>query len=60
MIIRHLCFILLAFAAVTRTTFAQTNPFACQPPQLLGMISGLNNPTSMTIDGNDAYIIEQK
>jgi len=32
--------------------------YICQPPQMLGMISGLDNPASLTIEGDYAYIAQ--
>ena len=62
MIMRKICSMLslLLFIALPHPATAQNDPFTCQPPQTIGVLAGLNDPTSITIDGDYAYIIEQK
>ncbi|HCT43715.1 MAG TPA: hypothetical protein DF699_00710, partial [Phycisphaerales bacterium] len=58
MMIRPIHFISLSLALLTHTAAAQDSTPNCQPPQLLGMLSGLNDPATLTIDGNYAYIAQ--
>ncbi|MFG0299086.1 MAG: GC-type dockerin domain-anchored protein [Phycisphaerales bacterium JB047] len=60
MITQHIRFIMLTLATAATATFAQTDPFICQPPETIAILTGLNDPTSITIDDEFAYIIEQK
>jgi hypothetical protein len=43
------------------TTFAssQESPFTCEPPRLIGSVSGYIDPSIVTIDGNFVYIITE-
>lgn len=56
--LRTLVIAAVLLATCPRLATAQIGSFTCEPPQLIGLLEGLNNPTAMTIDGNYAYVIE--
>ncbi len=58
--LRSLIIAAVLLATCPRLASAQVGSFTCEPPQLIGILEGLNNPTAMTIDGNYAYIIENQ
>ena len=55
------CLFVAALAFTTLTTAAQKDlAYECEPPILLGHTNGLNHPAAITIEGDYAYIAQEK
>lgn len=50
---------LTTLTLITTSATSQESPFACEPPRLIGSVSGYIDPSVVTIDGDFVYIITE-